>query len=189
MGDFNKLEGLHEVPLEPLPCDTCRDTPGKVGADEACPVCEGSGKSKKERSVKLRGRLRNIVKCEFEDWLEYQARRRLFVMKDRLTPAEYNESFDKLQEGIASYTFAWGGKAYVAALSQLPGQVQLLMLLAKDADRLTGKPQDVTEMELIRCMRRGNPSAPMLAAALKAVMDSSPNFLSPPMRGTEAVDD
>lgn len=188
MGDFNKLEGLHEVPLETLPCDTCRETQGKVG-DEVCPVCEGSGKSKKERSVKLRGRLRNIVKCEFEDWLEYQARRRLFVMKDRLTPQEYSESFDKLQEGIAAYTFAWNGKAFQAAVSQLPGQVQLLMLLAKDADRITGKPQDVNEGELIRAMRQGTPTAPMLAAALKAIMDSSPNFLSPPMRGTEAVDD
>lgn len=187
MGSYNKLEGICEVPLEAAICTTCQETPGKVG-DEVCPVCEGSGRSKKERSVKLRGRLRNIVKCEFEDWLEYQARRRLFSMKDKLSAQEYDESFDKLQEGIAAYTFAWGGKAYAAALSQLPGQVQLLMLLAKDADRLTGKPQDVTETDLINAMRRDHPSAPMLAAALKSIMDASPNFLSPPIRGTADQD-
>jgi len=187
VGSYNKLESVLEVPLEAAICTTCQETPGKVG-DESCPVCEGSGKSKQERSVKLRGRIRNIVKCEFEDWLEYQARRRLFVMKDKLTPAEYDESFDKLQEGIASYTFAWNGKAFVSALSQLPGQVQLLMLLAKDADRLTGKPQDVTEVDLAKALRDDHPSSRMLVAAIRTAMDSSPNFLAPPIRGT-AVDD
>lgn len=187
MGSYNKLESVHEIPLGHDPCTTCQETPGKVG-DEVCPVCEGSGQSKTVKTLKLRGRLRNIVKCEFEDWLELQARMRLHAMHGKIPQSYYDESMVALQKSIAAYTFAWGGDAYRAAVLQLPGRVQLLMLLAKDADRLTGKPQDITEQDIIDAMKDGSASSTMLAEALQQIIVASPNFLSPPIRGAETVD-
>ena len=188
IGDYNKLEGVCEIPLGYVPCTTCQDTPGKVG-DEVCPVCEGSGHGQQVKTLKLRGRLRNIVKCEFEDWLELQARMRLFSMHGKIPQEYYDESMLALQKSIASYTFAWGGDAYREAILQLPGRVQLLMLLVKDADRLTGKVQDITEIDLINAMKQDSPSAPMMSEALTTIIRATPNFLAPPIRGTAATID
>lgn len=182
MADWNKIEGVHEIPVPGLPCPACEAT-GKVG-DEVCPACEGSKLDKRERSLKLRARIRNKLKCEFEDWLEYQARRRLFDMRGKISQLEYDESMVALQKAIASYTFTWGGDAYGAAIQQLPGRVKLFMLLAEDADRLTGKKQDVTEMDIINWLEDAT-ILPLLSNALNDIIDASPNFRAAPVRGTD----
>lgn len=163
-------------------CSTCSGT--KKVLDEDCPACESTGWDKKERSVKLRNRVRNWLKFQFEDWLEYQARSRLFRMKDKLEQGQYEEASDRLDKNIGAFTYAWQGDCYKEAVQQTPGRVKLFMLLIEDADRLTKEKQTWTESDVVDWLR-DEKVAPLLATALKSIMEASPNFYGPPVKGQD----
>lgn len=165
MGDYNKIEGIYEIPLPHL-------------------------EDGKEQSVKLRFRVRGLVKAEFEDWLEAYARRRVFDQRDTMNVQEFRESMDAVARLCAAHTFAWNGDACTHALNQTPGMVKFFMLLMRDADRLLERnpdyegPQKYTEADMIRLL-----SDPVIgvefAQAIREIRNSDPNFRSPPIRGVE----
>lgn len=147
-----------------------------------------------ERSIKFRARVRNIVKAQFEDWIEYRARRRLFDMQEGenpLNPLEFKMSMQELTKSIASYTLAWNGDACNQALVQVPGMCKMYMLLMKDGDRLLEKsegpafrPQPYTESDILTWMN-DEVIGHLLADAFGEIRKASPNFHQPPVRGME----
>ena len=145
MGDFNTMNGVVEVPLP-------------------------DGKS-----LKLARFVKNKVKAKFEDWLETRARKRVFEVKDQLTPQEFKESMRAVTEAAASGSLSWGGDAWVSSLQQMPGIVEMARLLAESAGEKV-EPSQVHEYLL-----QGVPIGDVVREALT----STPNFLSPPVRGVE----
>ena len=182
MGDFNKIDGCYELPLPRDKCPPC-DGSGK-DKDAECVHCRGDGCVGPELTIKLRGRVRNIVKALFEDWLEGQARRRVFDMRQTMNPQEFRESMDAVARGVGSYTFAWGGDAWAVSLGNIRGQAKYFYLLMQDADRLTNERQTYEEPDFIRWLKSRD-MAVMFADANKQIMDATPNFLAPPVRGEE----
>jgi len=162
-------------------------------------------------TIKLKRRIRNKVKCDFEDWMELQARKRPYALKDKLQPEEYRESMDAVARLAASGGLNWGGPAMQAALAGLPGIVKLISLLAQDAgDRATesdilhlmqtteaiekredswvivsietGEPISVHPTE--RDAKNSLKKLPDLVGALNQIIESNKaNFLDPPVRG------
>ena len=196
MGNYNKIDGLLEVPLPGEKCQVCEGT-GKVSVAEGeetkeqqCGQCSGTGEVGPKKSIKLRNRIRNKIKAEFEDWLEYHARRRVFDMRTKFTAEEFAEMIKSVTRECAAYTFAWGGEAWESSIKQLPGTVTMIKLLIDDADRLTREDnveyrgQNVTETKVMEWMN-DKVVGPMLAAVFHSIMDASPNFLSPPVRGID----
>lgn len=188
MGDFNKIEGIYEVPIPGPPCPTCEGT-GKVklegdAEEKECITCNSLGFADVEKSLKLRSRVRNIVKVEYEDWLEYRLRRRVFDKRSTMDVAEFKESMDAVARQIGSYAASWGGETWDMSMKQIPGMVKFLLLLAKDADRLTNERQDVDEMTILK-MLKDPKQAIVLRGAIKEITDASPNFLAPPVKGED----
>lgn len=103
-------------------------------------------------SIFLRGRLTNRVKAQFEDWLEAQARKRVFAMREHLEPEEFRESMQAVVESCASGALSWGGAACQSALKQVPGVAKLLALLANDAKDIR---QSVDEAAILKILTIG----------------------------------
>lgn len=152
MGDYNQIEGVYEVPVE-------------------------GGTA---RSLFLRGRVTNRVKARYEDWLEAQARKRVFRLREELDLKEYQESQKAVATASGAGAFSWGGDAWKASLQQQPGMVKLIYLLAEDA-RQSHPEQKVTEADVLALLSDKKNSGD-LGLAVQQILDTSPNFMSPPDR-------
>lgn len=130
-------------------------------------------------SIRFAGQIKNRIKAKYENWLEAQARRRVFDLKSELTPEEYHESMQAVQEAVGAGTFRWGGAAMVASLKQIPGLTRMIVLLAEEVPQANGKKVD--ESMVLDLM--SNPEvAPVIASAFNAVIGATPNFLTTPKR-------
>lgn len=176
MGDYNKIDGVYEVPVKGGP-------------------------------IYFKSRVTNRVKAAFEDWLEGQARRRVFDLRKTMSPDEFDASMSAVTTESGAGTFRWGGTAYEKAIVQLPGLVKLAALLADgvpdqkvDESRLLDL---MTEAEVVKegagwfiVYRDGskdgafeteeaakhNTSAYTIVQAVNQIRRADPNFFSPPNR-------
>ncbi len=149
-----------------------------------------------EGSVYLRAIVPPRVKGEFESWLEASARRNLFELRpggpapkdQQLEPDEYQESLQASVEASGAGTFRWGGAACLKAFQQIPGMMQMVILLSRSADRVMRIDQKLTEERILgwidNTAERGGPVWQGVIAAIKQILSSTPNFLAPPTRGT-----
>lgn len=122
------------------------------------------------------GRLTNRVKAQYEDWMEARARLRVFQLRASLDEKEFKESMQAVQEACASGAFSWGGDAWLASLKQVPGIVKLVCFLSEAAK---DKADETKVLELMVDPQY----AEGLVVAVREVLDSSSNFLVPPVRG------
>ena len=150
MGDYNKLDGIKEIPV---PCEVI------------------------STGVLKLGRLTNRVKAQYEDWMEARARKRVFDLRASLDKQEFLESMQAVQEACASGSFSWGGDAWLSSLRQLPGRIKMIVLLAND--------EKVTESAVLGLAKLPEIFS-ALASEVRALLESSPNFLYPPIRGNQS---
>lgn len=169
MGSYNALDGVIEIPLP------------------------------NGRAFRVSRQVTNRIKARYEDWLESRARKRVFRLRpdpksddpDLLTAEEYAESMEAAMEAATVGVFAWGGTAWLKSLNTVPGAVQLLWLLANEADRklpadqrLNLSPPDIVQIiedpELRTMTPEGRPTS-VLLTAMKEVLTASPNFTLPPV--------
>ena len=131
-----------------------------------------------EKSLTMRAMCPWQVKADFESWLEYSARKRVFALRKKLWAQEYKESLRAVTEACGAGTFSWGGDAMNACLQQLPGICKLIVLLANDAD-----PNQGVNESKIQGLMKDEHVAPLLLGAYREVLQSDPNFLVPPTEG------
>ena len=195
MGAYNKIDGVCEVPLPGDPCVPCEGT-GKVTVAEGeetkeqpCGECGATG-YQTIKTIKLRNRIRGKVKADYEDWLEYEARRRPFDFKDQFTAEELNKMHSTVAAEVGARTYRWGGRAWESSITQLPGIIKIIKLLADDADRYFRKDdqryqgQHVTESQVMDMMRHPV-SSHVLGEAYAGILRATPNFQEPPVRGID----
>jgi hypothetical protein len=196
LGDYNKVcESLIEIPIKGtkcVPCDgsgTALVKEGEETVEAPCMICDGKGMVAKD-ALKLCGRLRWQVKADFEDWLEDTARRKVFdsYSRGKLDSNELKMSLDSVNRLVSSYSFRWAGDSWRDAMAQIPGNIKMYHLLMEDANRLLVEkgqaPQRWTEADFAEWLM-DDCMGPMLRSAWDQIRDSSPNFLSPPIRGVD----
>jgi hypothetical protein len=143
----------------------------------------------------LRGNVPPRVKAEFESWMEGYARKRVFHLRpggtapedEQLQPDEYKDSLRGVTEAVGAGTFRWGGDACLQAINQIPGITRLIVLLSRSADRVMKIDQKLTEEIVLGWIdpqgEKGGATWMLVCDVVKEVLESSPNFLAPPMTG------
>lgn len=162
MGDYNRLDGILEIPLT-------------------------------QGSLFLSQQLTYRIKAKYESWLELTARKRLFKIKEDLDAMEFKASMQAVQEAVGAGTFCWGGDAWLASINQAPGMVKLVMLLAESADAKMKQSQGLTEAKIWEILQDKSNSVAspkggtesQLTLAIRELMNSQPNFMSPPTEGED----
>jgi hypothetical protein len=124
--------------------------------------------------LRIKRQIPPAVKAAFEDWLELTARRRVYHLRKELGETEYVANMEFVQTCSAAGKYRWGGEAMRSALGDLPGAVQLIVLLCHEAGQ-----RDVTPSQVLRIMADESDRA-ILLNALKEVTTSSANFMEPP---------
>lgn len=124
--------------------------------------------------VRLSRQVNNRVKGLFEDWLESNARRRCFRLRQQLGEEVYAESMQHITTSAAAGLFRWGAAAMQAALKDVPGLVKMIELLCKEAGQ-----HDMTPDRIIVILK-DDVDRQVLMDALKEVFSSDPNFQTPP---------
>lgn len=155
-GDYNSIDSIMEVPLP-----------------------DGS-------TLYVAGQITNWTKCRFEDWLEGQARKRPFDLRDQLTTQELKESLAAVVEASAARKLAWGGEAFRAALSDAAGVLKMLVLLTKDADRRMKKDQGMTMTKMLHLCADPAMKEVMTSVTQQVLKASQANFFDPPIREGES---
>lgn len=131
--------------------------------------------------VRMKRQIVPAVKAAFEDWLELSARKRISELRKKLGEEAYVENMMNVNTLSAAGKLRWGGEAWRMAIQDVPGVVQLVVLLCHETGQL-----DMTANTVMQIMNNKADGA-VLVAAVKEVMDGDPNFLSPP--GTEGTTD
>lgn len=155
------------------------------------------------KTVQMLMRVPNRVKVKFERWLHLNARRALFDIAEELEDDAFQASLANIAEESAAGTFSWGGKAWLKAVRpppgvHSPGIMHMVMLLMQEAG------EKLTEAELLdmyfdpaQVMTKkvhedgtetsepsGITAAIVLTDSVIRTLRATPNFLSPPTRGT-----
>lgn len=146
--------------------------------------------------LRLARQYTNAMKAEYEDWLEAQARRRIFRLRSQglLDEAEYRASLGAVISRSAAGAFAWGsGDIWAESLASAAGIAKIVSQLAAEADRrLRNDPshrQQVLTVEAacnlltspsLTYTTEGGEQRNTLVDAVKEVITATPNFISRP---------
>lgn len=156
MGDFNSIQGCMEVPMT-----------GGI--------------------LYLAAQVENLSKARYEDWMEGRVRRRSFelLQAKEIDVNMHRESQKLVRDGCASGTFSWGGMAWLDSLRQLPGIVALSSILASDPESGAREKNGgiITPQAILSKYAVDAISREMLEGAISQIIEKTPNFTAPPVRG------
>jgi len=136
-------------------------------------------------SLHLVNRIANSTKAAFEDWLEGQARKRVFQIRGQLEPQEFKESMRAVAEASGAGSFSWLGDAWLAAMNQVPGVVKMVCLLANHPKAKERNGKAIDESYILALAQADKKTLHVLSEAIKEIGESDPNFTHPPTRGAE----
>ena len=148
--------------------------------------------------IYLRSHIPPRIKAEFETWMEGYARRRVFDLRpggpappdQQMDAEEHQASLDNVTELVGAGKFRWGAKACREALGDIPGIVQMVVLLSQSADRRMNLKQGLTQEKVLNWLDmdspNGGPTWMQVGAVIKQIIKDTPNFMSPPTRGMTA---
>lgn len=141
------------------------------------------------REVYLAGSVPQGLKVDFVDWMEARARKRIFQLrkKGELEEDEYKESLRSVNESVAANLLGWGTDAWEASFRSMPGQIKMFALLARWAEPYPdGRPRNdpCPDESGFLALYQDKDVAIQLGEALQRILNSSPNFIEPPMEGT-----
>lgn len=139
-----------------------------------------------DRTLYINSQVTGDVKSAYQSWLTGRPRRRVFDMKreGKLDDDEFKQALHSINIDDAACIFEWGGEGWRESLKQFPGIVKMITLLANDID-LKKYPQSVSEMDVWGWIGDKDIQEVLIASFVE-VMNTSPNFLCPPMEQTHS---